>query len=259
MTVAAVTDRRLAGRTALVTGGSSGIGAAMAEALAAAGARVLLTWRRNEDGARRVADAIAAAGGRAEAFHADVGTEAGVAALAAAVQQRAPDVDVWINNAGADILTGDGAMIPREAKLQAVLDVDVRGTVLASWAAVAVMRERGTSGVILNLSWDHVYHGMKGENPVVYATAKGAVLAFSKALARDVAPQIRVNVLAPGFIHTAFGDEASDDWKRHVEQITPLGRWGRPQDVAAAAVYLASPEAAFVTGQTLMVNGGVIG
>ncbi len=251
--------RRLEGRVALITGGSSGIGAAMAEAFAAAGARVLLTYRRNALGAEQVVRLIASQGGRAETFMADVGSEDGVNALAAEVARRAPDVDIWVNNAGADILTGEGATLTREAKLQQVLDVDVRGTALASWAAVARFRETGAAGVILNLSWDHVYHGMPGENPVIYGTAKGAVAAFSKALARDVAPQIRVNVLAPGFIHTAFGDEASPAWRAHVEQITPLKRWGHPRDVAAAAVYLASDEAAFVTGQTMMINGGVIG
>ncbi len=139
-----------------------------------------------------------------------------------------------------------------------MLAVDVRGTVAASWAAVELMRAQPPGGVILNMSWDHVGHGMAGENPVIYATAKGAVEAFSKSLARDVAPHIRVNVLAPGFIETAFGEGASAEWRTHVERITPLGRWGRPEDVAKAAVYLSSDAAGFVTGQTVKVNGGVV-
>jgi 3-oxoacyl-[acyl-carrier protein] reductase len=108
------------------------------------------------------------------------------------------------------------------------------------------------------MSWDHVWFGMEGENPGLYAAAKGGVMAFSKSLARDVAPQIRVNVLAPGFIETAFGETANDAWREHVVKVTPLHRWGTPDDVAAAAVYLASDEAAFLTGQTIMVNGGVV-
>lgn len=250
---------RLDGRIVLVTGASSGIGAAIAEACAAAGARVLLTWRQNRAGAEAVAAAIREGGGEAEAFHADVGSVEGVDALETEVATRAPGLHVWINNAGADILTGSGAALPRGAKLQLVLDVDVRGTALASWAAVRTFRAAGTPGVILNVSWDHVWHGMAGENPVIYACAKGAVAAFSAALARDVAPAIRVNTLAPGFIDTAFGAEASPGWRAHVEAITPLGRWGLPRDVAAAAVYLASDAAGFITGQTLKINGGVVG
>lgn len=250
--------QRLAGRTALVTGGSSGIGRAIAGAFAAAGARVLLSYRRNRAGADDAVAQIAAAGGQAEAFQADVGTEAGVAALAAEVARRAPAVDIWCNNAGADILTGEGGTLDRQAKLQLVLDVDLRGTVLASWAAVTQMRGQAAGGVILNMSWDHVFAGMAGENPGLYAAAKGGVLAFSKSLARDVAPALRVNVLAPGFIDTAFGAEADAAWRRHVEAITPLGRWGTPADIAGAAVYLASDEAKFVTGQVVLVNGGVV-
>jgi len=139
-----------------------------------------------------------------------------------------------------------------------VLDVDLRGTVLASWAAVDYFRSRQRPGAIINMSWDHVLSGMAGENPVIYSAAKGGIHAFSKSLALDVAPLIRVNVIAPGFIDTAFGDEASAEWRAHVERVTPLGRWGTPEDVAQAAVYLASDAAAFVTGQALLVNGGVV-
>ena len=122
---------------------------------------------------------------------------------------------------------------------------------------LTISASRQRPGVIINMSWDHVLSGMAGENPVIYSAAKGGIHAFSKSLARDVAPLIRVNVIAPGFIDTAFGDEASAEWRAHVERVTPLGRWGTPEDVAQAAVYLASDAAAFVTGQALLVNGGV--
>lgn len=249
---------RLAGTQALVTGGSSGIGRAIAEAFAREGAHVLLTYRRNAAGAQAVVEAIAAAGGTAEAFEADIGDDLGVAELATEVGRRAPALRVWCNNAGADILTGEGGRLPRREKLAAVLDVDLRGTILASWAAVEHFRRHGTAGVLLNMSWDHVPVGMAGENPGLYAAAKGGIEAFSRALARDVAPAIRVNVLAPGFIDTAFGAEASAAWRRLVEERTPLGRWGLPDDVAAAAVFLASAEAGFLTGQVVRVNGGVV-
>jgi 3-oxoacyl-[acyl-carrier protein] reductase len=99
---------------------------------------------------------------------------------------------------------------------------------------------------------------MAGENPALYATAKGAVLSFSKSFAREVAPDIRVNILAPGFIETAFGEDADPRFRREVVERTPLGRWGTPDDVAAAALFLASDEANFMTGQMVMVNGGVV-
>ena len=118
------------------------------------------------------------------------------------------------------------------------------------------MRERG--GAIVNMSWDHVTTGMAGENPQLFSAVKGGVLAFSKSLARALAPEVRVNVLCPGWIETAFGEQADREFHRSVADGTPLARWGRPEDVAGAALYLASPEAAFITGQAINVNGGVV-
>jgi 3-oxoacyl-[acyl-carrier protein] reductase len=187
----------------------------------------------------------------------DISREAEVERLAGAVRERFGRADVWINNAGADILTGRGAKLSPLEKLDLLLAVDVRGTVLASWAAVRLMRA-GAGGVILNMSWDHVTQGMKGENPILYSAAKGAIASFSRSHAREVAPQIRVNILAPGFIETAFGEEADASWRHEVVERTPLARWGVPDDVAQAAVFLASDQARFLTGQTLAVNGGVV-
>jgi 3-oxoacyl-[acyl-carrier protein] reductase len=108
------------------------------------------------------------------------------------------------------------------------------------------------------MAWDHIMLGMKGENPGLYSAAKGGIASFSKSLARDVAPDIRVNILAPGFIETAFAEGADPKFHRKVIELTPLGRWGTPDDVAAAAVFLASDDAAFLTGQMIAVNGGVV-
>ncbi|MGH7535689.1 MAG: SDR family NAD(P)-dependent oxidoreductase, partial [Gemmatimonadales bacterium] len=167
-------------------------------------------------------------------------------------------VDVWINNAGADILTGEAGRLSRLEKLDLVLSVDLRGTILASWAAVELMRSQGGGGVIINMSWDHVTQGMAGENPLLYSAAKGGIASFSKSLAREVAPEIRVNILAPGFIETAFGLVANPSFRQEVVERTPLGRWGVPEDLAGAAVFLASDASAFMTGQMVMVNGGVV-
>jgi len=248
----------LNGKRVVVTGGSSGIGRAIAGRCAEAGADVLLTYRRNRRGADEAAQELARGGRRVLVQQADISREEDIVALARQAREGLGRVDVWINNAGADILTGDaGKLSPRE-KLELVLAVDVRGTVLASWEAAKLMGSQGSGGVIINMSWDHVTLGMAGENPVLYSVAKGAVLSFSKSFARQVAPDIRVNILAPGFIETAFGKDADPGFRDEVVALTPMKRWGTPDDVAAAAVFLASEEARFITGQMIMVNGGVV-
>jgi Dehydrogenases with different specificities (related to short-chain alcohol dehydrogenases) len=247
---------RLADKIVLVTGASSGIGSAIALGCAREGADVALTYRGNAAGAEETARGIRSLGRRAEVLQLDISRDEEIQALAAALRARFGRVDTWINNAGADILTGPGGRLSRRDKLDVVLAVDLRGTILASWAAVEMMRDRG--GVIVNMSWDHVSPGMAGENPGLYSAAKGGIASFSKSLARSVAPGIRVNILAPGFIQTAFGEQADQDWLREVEAQTPLRRWGRPEDLVGAAIFLASDESRFMTGQTIMVNGGVV-
>jgi 3-oxoacyl-[acyl-carrier protein] reductase len=250
--------RRLDGVRAVVTGASSGIGAAIAEAFGGASATVLLTHRDSADTASAVAQRIADVGGRAEIAQADLQTREACEALAADARERLGALDVWVNNAGADVLTGEAAGWDWERKLDLLLAVDLKGTVACSYAAGAIMREQPGGGTILNMSWDHVTAGMAGQNPELFSAAKGGVLAFSKSLARRVAPRVRVNVLCPGWIETRFAQEADRDFHRSVAESTPLARWGRPEDVAAAALWLASPEAEFVTGQAVNVNGGVV-
>jgi 3-oxoacyl-[acyl-carrier protein] reductase len=248
---------KLEGKIVLVTGGSSGIGAAIALACAREGADVALTYRANAAGAEDTARGIRELGRRAEIAKVDISQDAEIAGLAETARKRFGRVDVWINNAGADILTGSGGRLTPLEKLDLVLRVDLRGTVVASWTAVELMRAQG-GGAIINMSWDHVPVGMAGENPILYSAAKGGIASFSKSLAREVAPDIRVNILAPGFIETTFGEEADRGFHRKVEAMTPLGRWGTPEDVAGAAVFLASEAAGFMTGQTILVNGGVV-
>src|SRR5215211_75686 len=250
--------RRLDGMRAVVTGASSGIGAAIAEAFGGAGATVLVTHRDSAEAASAVAERITARGGRARLVQADLGARARCEALVTQAREQLGGLDVWVNNAGADVLTGQAAEWDWERKLDVLLAVDLKGTIACSYAAGAVMREQAGGGTIVNMSWDQVATGMAGENPQLFAAVKGGVLAFSKSLARALAPDVRVNVLCPGWIETSFGEEVDRDFHRSVARDTPLGRWGSPQDVAAAALYLASHEAAFVTGQAINVNGGVV-
>lgn len=248
----------LEGRGVLVTGASSGIGRAIAIAAARAGADVALTYRSNVTGARETEAQIRALGRRAIVLQIALTDEAALAGLGASARNGLGRLDAWINNAGADILTGSAASMSDVQKMDMLLSVDLRGTILASWHAAAILESQPDGGVIINMSWDHVLTGMPGTNPQLFAAVKGGVLAFSKSLARSVAPRVRVNVLAPGWIETSFAADLNADRRDAVAKSTPLARWGTPDDVAGAAVFLASPAAAFMTGQVLLVGGGVV-
>jgi 3-oxoacyl-[acyl-carrier protein] reductase len=236
-----------------VTGASSGIGRAIAETYAAEGAVVLLTHRDSAGRAREVAGAIGAS-----VRQADLSTRDGCERLVAEAHEELGRVDVWVNNAGADVLTGEAATWEWERKLDLLLAVDLKGTIACSYAIGEIMRGQETGGAIVNMSWDQVTSGLAGENPQLFSAVKGGVLAFSKSLARGLAPDVRVNVLCPGWIETSFAEQADPEFRRSVAEDTPLRRWGRPEDVADAALYLASPGAAFITGQAININGGVV-
>lgn len=215
----------------------------------------MLSTHRNTEGTRATAECIRATGGEVAVFDADISSEADVERLVEATFAQAGGVDVWVNNAGGDILTGAGARLSDLAKLDLVLGVDLRGTALCSWRVAERLRAQGR-GVILNLSWDHVLVGAPGREAEIYAAAKGGVLAFSKCLARSFAPEVRVAVLAPGWIATAFAETLPPEERSRIAASTPMERWGTPEDVAEAAVFLASSQADFLTGTTLLVNGG---
>jgi 3-oxoacyl-[acyl-carrier protein] reductase len=172
-------------------------------------------------------------------------------------------LDVWINNAGADTLTTEAASWSFERKLHELLAVDVTATMILSREIGRRMREvaaggTGVSPVILNMGWDQAETGMEGDSGELFAASKGAIMAFSRSLALSLAPAVRVNCLAPGWIRTAWGEGASRRWQERVLRETPLHRWGRPKDVASAARWLVSPAAEFLTGQIIRINGGAI-
>jgi 3-oxoacyl-[acyl-carrier protein] reductase len=250
--------RQLEGRIVLVTGASSGIGRAIAVEAARAGADVAITFKSNADGARETEAQIRSLGCRAVTCQVDICDERALASLGPTVRDSLGRIDAWINNAGADILTGRAAALSDTQKLDLLLAVDLRGTMIASWRAVDILAAQRDGGVIINMSWDHVLTGMSGTNPQLFAAVKGGVLAFSKSLARSVAPRVRVNVLAPGWIETSFASDLDKARRGAVAGSTPLARWGTPEDVAGAAVFLASPAASFMTGQALLVGGGVV-
>jgi 3-oxoacyl-[acyl-carrier protein] reductase len=248
------TSQELLGLTALVTGSTSGIGRAIALELASAGAAVMVHGRRVEAAARVVAE-IRSAGGQAEARLADVAKEDDRQRLVDDAWKGRDGIDIWVNNAGADTLTGETARWPFERKLDLLWQVDVGGTIGLSRLVGRRMKDRGR-GTIVNMGWDQAEQGMAGDSGELFAAIKGAVMAFTRSLAQSLAPEVRVNCVAPGWIRTAWGQQASDAWQQRAQAEALLARWGTPEDVARAVRFLASPAAGFITGQTLAVNGG---
>jgi 3-oxoacyl-[acyl-carrier protein] reductase len=245
----------LSRRTAVVTGSSSGIGRAIALELAAAGAAVLVHARQNADGAKAVAAEIRRQGRHCEVVLADLADPAQHEPLVEKAFAWRAGVDIWVNNAGADVLTGEPAKWPFEQKLDLLWRVDVLATIRLGRLVGARMKAAG-GGTILNVGWDGAERGMPGDSAQLFAAAKGAVMAFSRSLAHTLAPEVRVNCLAPGWIRTAWGQQASDQWQARAERESLLGRWGTPEDVARVAAFLVSPQAGFITAAVMEVNGG---
>ena len=245
----------LQGRTAVVTGSSSGIGRAIALRMAAAGADCLVHARRSRDAAEAVAEEIRACGVEAHVVLADLSEEQGRTALLEQALAWRKSIDIWVNNAGVDVLTGEAADWSFERKLEQLWRVDVGATIQLSRAIGEQMKKAGR-GVILNVGWDQAEQGMAGDSGEMFGAIKGAVMAFSKSLAQSLSPEVRVNCLAPGWIRTAWADQASDEWNKRAVGESLVGRWGTPEDVAATAHFLASDAASFISGQIMPVNGG---
>jgi len=251
-------EQRLKDKKAVVTGASTGIGRETARTLARHGAHVIVNYNRSRDKAEETVAMIREEGGKAEAVQGNVAVESEVERLVDDSLKILGKIDIWANVAGADILTGEGSKLSDLDKLESLISVDLKGTMLCSWRIADIMKAAG-SGVIINISWDLALHGMEGRNPEMFAAIKGGIIGFSKCLARSYAPEVRVNDVAPGWIKTSFADEVMrEEYYNMVIENTPLCRFGLPEDVANAVLFLASDEAAFITGQTLKVNGGVV-
>lgn len=247
----------LLGLRAAVLGSTSGIGRATALKLAEAGADVVVHGRRSRERAEEVASLCRARGVRSEVLMADLADRAEGDRLVESAWDLWGGLDAWLHIAGADTLTGAGAKRPFDEKLDTLLAVDVVATVRLCRAVGKMMKEAG-GGSIVTMGWDQAETGMEGDSGELFAATKGAILAFTRSLALSLAPTVRVNAVSPGWIKTAWGESASTTWQDRVMRETPLKRWGTPEDVARAARFLVGPDSAFLTGQVVRVNGGVV-
>jgi len=244
---------RLAGQGALVTGGSRGIGRAIATRLARDGATVAIGYVSQPAAAEETVAAIEAAGGKAVAFGFDVARVDAVAAAVEAVVERLGRLDVLVNNAGVAV---DGLVLRyKEADWQRVLDVNLTGVFLCTKAALRSM-VRARYGRIVNVT--SVVAEMGNAGQAAYAAAKAGVIGFTRSVAREVASRgITANAVAPGFIDTDMTAALTDPQRTAYTTLIPVGRLGGVDEVAAAVAFLASPEAGYVTGHVLDVNGGL--
>ena len=243
-----------AGKIVLVTGAQQGIGRAMSVKFAAAGADIAVNWLDDQDAAEHVANQVRGCGRRALLVKADMAQIEQVRSMVSAVQDALGPIDVLVNNAG--VFPRVPFLEMTESDWDYVLDVNLKGSYFCAQSVAKAMVSGGRSGVIINLTSGALFRG--SPRGVHYVASKGGVLSMTRAMALELAPyRIRVNAIAPGLTDTAQPRYGSSEAElADMARAIPLGRMARPEDIARAAIFLASDSAGFVTGQTLHVNGG---
>ena len=249
-----MSTKKLSGKVAVVTGASKGIGAAIAKHLAAEGAAVVVNYSASKDGADRVVKEVTASGGRAIAVKANLSRKTEIDQLFAETKKAFGQIDILVNNAG--IYEFSPVEQITEEHYHKQFDLNVLGLALATQAAVKQFNPAG--GSVINIS--SVVSTMGVPGAAIYSGTKGAVDAITRSLAKELGPRgIRVNAINPGMVETdglhATGI-AGSDMRKQVEAQTPLGRIGQPEDIAKAALFFASQDSSWITGQTLTISGG---
>ena len=244
---------KLAGKTAIVTGGGRDIGAAVAKMLAAHGASVAINYFASSKGADETVDAIKAAGGKAIAVQGDLNKQEDVDALVSKTVAEFGSIDILVNNAGGLIARKTIAEMPLE-HWDAVMTLNLTSVFMMTKACLAHMK----SGAIVNLASQAGRDG-GGPGAVAYATSKGAVMTMTRGLAKELGPDIRVNALCPGMIDTDFHNiHTPDAGRRGFEANAPLKRQGHVEDAANLVLFLACDDSAFITGTNIDINGGML-
>jgi NAD(P)-dependent dehydrogenase (short-subunit alcohol dehydrogenase family) len=246
--------QQFAGKVVLVTGAQQGIGRAMVSTFAEAGADVAINWLDDQNAAAGIAAQVRQSGRRAFPVHADIGALDQVRAMVASVERELGPVDVLINNAG--VFPRIPFLDMTESDWDFVLGVNLKGACFCAQAVAKVMIAAGRRGSIVNLTSGAAFRG--SPRGVHYVASKGGVLSMTRAIALELAPyRIRVNAIAPGLTDTAQPRYGSSEAElAEAARAIPLGRMAQPEEIARTALFLASDEAAFITGQTVHVNGG---
>jgi 3-oxoacyl-[acyl-carrier protein] reductase len=246
-------ERRLQGKVAIVTGSSRGIGKSIAERFATEGAKVTVNWAGRERDAQAVVDGIKAAGGEALSVGADVSSSADVKKLVRATVDRFGRIDILVNNAG--VMVAKSVLETTEDDWDRTIDVNLKGAYLCSKEVAPIMLEQEAGKIIMMSSNSGLYHpsAMKFTE---YVVSKAGMNGLTKALALALGPHITVNAICPGWIKTDMIADTDPEVERRILDETALRRWGTTDDVAGAAVFLASSEADFITGELLIVAGG---
>lgn len=243
------------GKTVVVTGAGRGIGHTLALGFAAQGATVLVHYAHASQGAEEVVGQIKAQGGNAFLVQADLRKPKEITYLINEAYAILGPIDVWINNAGASANSTETKGMSEIEIFERMVGVDIMGTWRCCREVEQYMRD---GGCILTTGWDRALDGAPGLPNQMYAISKGAILSLTRCLASEFAPRVRVNCIAPGRIENEWSQSLSEATRQKAIQAIPMQRWGTAEDILNTALFLASPAASFITGQTIVVNGGEI-
>jgi 3-oxoacyl-[acyl-carrier protein] reductase len=248
-----MSQRQLEGKIAIVTGASRGIGRAIAERFADEGAGIAVNYVSGSSGAEAVVEAIRGRGGDAIAIRADVSQAGDARDLVARTMEHFGRIDILVNNAG--VMVAKGVFETTEDDWDRTIDVNLKGPYLLA-KEVAPIMQRQQAGTIINMSSNSGLYHPSAMRFTEYVVSKAGLNGLTKALALALGPHITVNAICPGWIRTDMLEEVDPEVHQRILAETALARWGTPEDIAASAVFLASSEAAFITGELLIVAGG---